>query len=135
MIVGSGNSFFIGEVDAKNKLTGEVVFLYPCLSLAIVGPYENGKLISGHYRTLASASHQDYFIKLTFTETLGRPVLYDPPSCFSISRSPLETDEYEDQTVFVAASGTTCTVQDLIMSEILVSMTTSLCHPLLSAYD
>ena len=126
MIVGSGNSFFIGEVDAKNKLTGEVVFLYPCLSLAIVGPYENGKLISGHYRTLASASHQDYFIKLTFTETLGRPVLYDPPSCFSISRSPLETDEYEDQTVFVAASGTT--VQDLIMSEILVPMTTSLRH-------
>ena len=29
---------------------------------------------------------------------------YDPPSCFSMGRWPLETDQHEDDTVEVAAS-------------------------------
>ena len=90
LIVGSGgNSYFLGHVDSRDKLDGEVTFLYPCLYLAIVGQYKSGKLVSGHYRTLASSKISDGFINLTFTDNIGREVLYDPPSCFSISSYPL----------------------------------------------
>ena len=105
LVVGSGgNSYFIGEVDNKDKLYGEIIFLYPCLYTAIVGQYKSGKLVSGHYRTLDTATVVNGFISLTFTDQIGREVLYDPPSCFYISRYPLETDQYEDDTVYVAMS-------------------------------
>ena len=105
LVVGSGgNSYFIGEVDNKDKLNGEIIFLYPCLYTAIVGQYKSGKLVSGHYRTLDTATVVNGFISLTFTDQIGREVLYDPPSCFYISRYPLETDQYEDDTVYVAMS-------------------------------
>ena len=49
LIVGSGgNSYFIGKVDSKDKLYGQVVYLYPCLSIAIVGTYKAGKFASGN---------------------------------------------------------------------------------------
>ena len=49
LIVGSGgNSYFIGNVDSKDKLHGQVVYLYPCLSIAIVGNYKAGKFVSGN---------------------------------------------------------------------------------------
>ena len=90
LIVGSGgNSFYLGHVDSKDKLVGEVTFLYPCLHLAIVGQYKSGKLVSGNYRTVASSKICNGFISLTFSDHIGREVLYDPPSCFSISSSPL----------------------------------------------
>ena len=106
LVVGSGgNSYYIGCVDSRDKLCGEVVFLYPCLQTVIVGQYKGGKLTSGHYRTLSRSSlTNDGFISLEFECGLGREVLYDPPSCFSISRRPLETDQYEERTVRVAAS-------------------------------
>ena len=105
LVVGSGgNSYYLGCLDSRDKLSGEVVFLYPCLQTAIVGQYKAGKLISGHYRTISRASVQDGFISLEFEPGLGREVLYDPPSCFSISRRPLETDLYEERTVRVAES-------------------------------
>ena len=48
LIVGSGgNSYFIGNVDSNDKLNGQVVYLYPCLSIAIVGNYKAGKFVSG----------------------------------------------------------------------------------------
>ena len=105
LVVGSGgNSYYIGCVDSRDKLCGEVVFLYPCLQTIIVGQYKAGKLLSGHYRRLSHASVSDGFISLEFHPSLGREVLYDPPSCFSISRRPLEADLYEERTVRVAES-------------------------------
>ena len=105
LVVGSGgNSYYLGCVDTRDKLCGQVVFLYPCLQTVIVGQYKAGKLSSGHYRTIASSSLINGFISLEFEAELGREVLYDPPSCFSISRRPLETDLYEERTVRVAAS-------------------------------
>ena len=106
LVVGSGgNSYYLGQVDSRDKLCGEVVFLYPCLQTVIVGQYRAGKLSSGHYRSLSRASlTSDGFISLEFEGGLGREVLYDPPSCFSISQRPLEPDLYEERTVRVAAS-------------------------------
>jgi len=105
LVVGAGgNSFFIGLLDKKEKLSGEVIYLYPCLYTCIVGQYKSGKLMSGHYRTLSSAVVINGFIHLTFSENLGKEVFYDPPSCFSISRYPLQTNQHEDETVYVAMS-------------------------------
>ena len=42
-----------------------MVYLYPCLYLAIVGHWQGGRLVSGHYRRLASATTgPDGFIQL-----------------------------------------------------------------------
>ena len=108
LVVGSGgNSYFLGHVDEHDKLYGEVVFLYPCLRTVILCQYKAGKLVRGHYRTLTSVSlsGQGGLPCLGLSTTRGREVVFDPPSCFSISRHPLDTDQYEDDTVYVAASG------------------------------
>ena len=58
LVVGAGgNSFYLGRVARRGgKLAGAAVFLYPCLRTAITGHWEAGKLVRGHYRTLAAAS-------------------------------------------------------------------------------
>ena len=105
LTVGSGgNSYYLGCVDSRDKLYGEVVFLYPCLETSIVGQYKGGKLISGRYRMISRATVVNGFISLEFHPNPGKEVLYDPPSCYSIGRLPLETDLYEERTVRVAAS-------------------------------
>ena len=107
MIGSGGNSYFLGRVDDRDKLYGEVTFLYPCLRIVIACQYKAGKLVTGHYGTLASVSlsHKGGLPRLEFSSTIGREVFYDPPSCFSIGRHPLETDQYEDDSVYVAPSG------------------------------
>ena len=107
MIGSGGNSYFLGRVDENDKLYGEVVFLYPCLRTVILCQYKAGKLDRGHYRTLTSVSLGDKgsVPRLGLSPTRGREVVFDPPSCFSIGRHPLDTDQYEDDTVYVKDSG------------------------------
>ncbi len=42
----------IGEVDAQEKLTKNVVFFYPNLDLAILAAYSQGKMLRGTYARL-----------------------------------------------------------------------------------
>jgi hypothetical protein len=42
----------IGEVDAQEKLTKNVVFFYPDLGLAILAAYSQGKMLRGTYARL-----------------------------------------------------------------------------------
>ena len=84
------------------------VYLYPDLTCAISGTFENGKLKSGKFGKVVGVSYdQDAScipvpqIKilredLTFT--------YDPSMTVSISRTPLIRDPYEHQNVYVANS-------------------------------
>ena len=104
-LVGTGgNSFYLGQVDKVGKLEGEGVYLYPCLYKAIVGQYKGGRLVRGEYRTLHQAVVEEGFIQLSFQAGGRGEVTYDPSTFMRISRNPLLTDEYEDETVFVRES-------------------------------
>ena len=105
LIVGTGgNSYYFGHVDSSGKLTGECVYLYPCLKKAIVGHFSKGRLSQGQYRTLSKANVVKGFIELEFESEGRRSLTYDPSTFMRISRTPLETDEYEDETVYVNPS-------------------------------
>ena len=57
-------------MDKEEKLTGNVVFLYPDLKTAILATYDGGKMISGDYARLKTASiteTEDIVPELIFT--------------------------------------------------------------------
>ena len=105
LVVGSGgNSYYLGHVGGDGKLTGEVTYLYPCLYKAIVGNYKGGRLTRGQYRTVIGAVVKDGFLDLKLEDKGRGEVKYDPSTFMRISRDPLVTDEYEDETVYVEQS-------------------------------
>jgi hypothetical protein len=110
-----------GEVDAKEKLTRNVVFLYPNLSTAILATYQDGRMAGGTYARLQTASipppgtTSDMLPQLSFrpdSPGAGRPMRdddegtlrFDPSTFMRISRTPLDRDGYESQTVRVGPS-------------------------------
>jgi len=105
--VGTGNnSYYLGQMDEQDRLTGNVVFLYPTLTKAIIGDYKNGQLVQGSYATLTNAfmSDQVGFPELVFDEERRDQLRYDPSTFMRISRSPTQRDEYESETVYVKPS-------------------------------
>lgn len=107
LLVGTGgNSYFLGPVEKDGKLNGEVTYLYPCLYKAIVGHFKGGRLSSGQYRTLVGAGVKSGFLVLNFEDEGQGEIMYDPSTFMRISRDPLVTDEYEDETVYVKQSTT-----------------------------
>lgn len=105
--IGSGdNSYYIGDMDEKQRYQGNVIYLYPNLTKAIIGEYKNGRLVEGHYAKLINAFMGDEigFPTLEFTTTGTQSIKYDPSTFLRISRTPLVKDEYETETVYVKDS-------------------------------
>ena len=50
-----GSAWLVGHLDTAGQMTGsDVAFLYPDLSTALVGQFENGKLVSAFHSKVIS---------------------------------------------------------------------------------
>ena len=109
-LLSRGGSFLVGEVvldsDGEYKHNGDVVFLYPDLSTAIMGQCTQGRLTRGHAARVTG---------VTWTRGLPTPVTshvpgagdvysYQPSGSLCISKSPMMRDPYETRHVYVAQS-------------------------------
>jgi len=106
--VGIGNkSFYLGHMDAQNRLQGEVTYLYSNLQMAIKGEYVNDRLVRGHFVSLVGAymGNEVGFPDMKFSEEkTSESIKYDPATFMRISRTPTLRDEYEMESVYVKQS-------------------------------
>jgi histone-lysine N-methyltransferase SETD7 len=69
-----GSAWLVGHLDSVGQMTGsDVAFLYPDLSTALVGQFENGKLVSAfHSKVISFRENSGLFIpsfeKVSVTE-------------------------------------------------------------------
>ena len=105
-----GGGYITGQVDSRGRFTGDnIAFVYPDMSTAILGRYNDGVLVSGAPATVAEVTlEQDIaVVRWSITVSPGHltSVEYFKSTEDSVGPQPLVSDPYEDRTVDVRQSG------------------------------
>ena len=104
-----GGGYLTGEVDEDGKFTGgDIAFLYPDLSTALVGRFEDGIMMEARetHLTDVSLDLRTYNMRATFAEPKANSssVKYSKATSTFIGNDPLVPDPYESKMVEVRKS-------------------------------
>merc|ERR1711892_1621229 len=102
-----GKTLMVGEVDSEGRWDGEgVIYLYPGLTLAVIGRYEAGKLVVGREGVLIGLQMDRSGLIMPSIELVtGRTIVYERPGAHHIADNIHMRELVESINVYVNISG------------------------------
>ena len=101
-----GKTLMVGEVDSEGRWEGtDIVYLYPGLSLAVIGQYEKGKLLIGREGILKGLEKDSSgMIVPSIRLITGRTISYESPGAHHIASNLHQRELMECMNVYVDTS-------------------------------